>query len=297
MNVRPAAMASPSPDTAKTDKSDKSRIPDFLKLIDEMKLLRSRTFTQELSRLETERDQQLENAGKDVHKRARSGAPEEIMRLQSEARRVVEADYERTKEMLAAKYQKLDTGLLLLGQFLREMGPVRDLEARLAGLEEKLKKEQDELNVQRKVLAREQEEFDHDKDLIRTSQLAVREKQKEIDARSANLDVAKRAKDLDAQSKDLDQKIGAYKTEMATLAKMREEFYRDMDQLGEKRAQLDRDNEALAKERESLKAARASMADVVAKEMALSIEAFIRDLLKPAKPPPPRPSPIADDEQ
>src|SRR3989442_3562979 len=112
MNVRPGTMAAPIQDTAKIEKSDKGRIQDLLKLIDEIKLLKSRTLSQELTRLEADRDQQLENTGKEAQKRARSGAPEEIMRLQSEARRVVEADHQRTKEMLASKYQKLEPGLL-----------------------------------------------------------------------------------------------------------------------------------------------------------------------------------------
>jgi chromosome segregation ATPase len=276
--------AAPIQDTAKIEKADKGRIQDFLKLLDEIKLLKSRIYNQEVQRLEAERDQQFENSGKDAQKRAKSGSPEEIMRLQSEARRVVEADHERTKEMLAAKYQKIDTGILQLTQFLKELGPIKETESRLAALEEKLRKEQDELNVQRKVLGREQEEFDRDKELIRTSQLAMRDKQKELDAKAANLDVVKRARELDALKKDLDVKVGAYNAEMATLSKMREEFYRDMDQLGEKKAEVEKEAEKIVKEREEIKTARASMADVVAKEMALTFESFVRDMLRPQPP-------------
>ena len=83
---------------------------------------------------------------------------------------------------------------------------------------------------------------------------------------------------------------------MATLVKMREEFYHDMDQLGEKRAQFEREAEKLAKDREELRLARASMADVVAKEMALTFESFVRDMLRP-QPQEPAAKPPAVDEQ
>ena len=300
MNSRPGPMASPLHDTAKMERvSDKGRIPDFLKLIEELKQLRTRSYSQELSRLEEQHQQALENAGKDAHKRPGKPSPEDLMRLQSEARRFVDAEHDRNKEMVAAKFQKLDGGILVLTQFLQTLGPVKELEVRLAGMEEKLRKEQDELNVQRKVLGREQEELEHDKELIRTSQLAVREKQKEFEAKLANLDVVKRARELDLFKKELDGKIKAYELEEGRIGRERDQLNRDFESLGQKKAELESEGERLETEKTHLANAKASMADVVAKEMALTFEAFLRDMLKPQPPvrPAAPPKPPAEDEE
>jgi len=282
--MKPGTPSASVHDTARIEKLEKPRVSDFLRIIEEIKLLKSRSHTQDLSRLEEQHLQALEGAVKDVHKRARSGSPEEITRLQAEARRFVEAEHERTKEMLASKYQKLDAGLLQLTTFLKELGPIKEAEAKIAALEERLRKEQDELNVQRKVIGREQEELDHDKELIRTSQLTAKEKQKEAEAKIANLDVVKRAKELDQLKGELDGKLKAFGTEEATLERERQQLNLDFDKLGQKKAEMERDAEKLAKERAELGQAKASMADVVAKEMALTFESFVRDMLKPQPP-------------
>ena len=284
MITRPGAMALPTHDTARIEKLDKFRVPDFLKLLDEFRLLKSRSHNQDLARLEEQHQQALDNAGKDAGKRARSGSPEEIQRLQQEARRFVDAEHERTKEMLASKFQKLEAGLLSLTQFLRELGPIKEVEARLASMEERLRKEQDELNVQRKVIGREQEELDHDKELIRTSQIALKEKQKQLDSKLANLDVVKRAKELDQLRDELESKLKAFGEEEAKLEHGRTELNVDFDKLGKKRAELEKESETIHAEREELRRAKTSMADVVAKEMALTFEAFVRDMLKPQPP-------------
>ena len=210
--IRQGPQTVPGQDTARMEKIDRPRVSDFLKIIEEIKLLKSRSHSQDLSRLEEQHQQALENAVKDVHKRSRSGSPEEISRLQSEARRFVEAEHERTKEMLASKYQKMDSGLMALTTFIKELGPIKETEAKLAALEDRLKKEQDELNVQRKVIGREQEELDRDKELIRTSQLTAKEKQKEAEAKLANLDVVTRAQELDLLKEELDGKLKAFGT-------------------------------------------------------------------------------------
>jgi chromosome segregation ATPase len=277
-------MAAPIQDTPRVEKSDKFRVPDFLKLLDEIRLLKSRSLNQDLSRLEEQHQQALDNAGKDASKRARSGSPEEVQRLQQEARRFVDAEHERTKEMLSSKFQKLDAGLLALTQFLRDLGPIKEVETRLASLEERLRKEQDELNVQRKVIGREQEELDHDKELIRTSQLALKEKQKELDGKLANIDVVKRAKELDLLRDEIEGKVAAFSEEESKLEHGRTELNVDFDKLGEKRAELEKEAEKLQVDREELRRAKTSMADVVAKEMALTFEAFVRDMLKPQGP-------------
>jgi hypothetical protein len=281
MNARLGPMAPPTQDTAKIERMDKFRVADFLKLLDEFRLLRSRSYNQDLTRMEEQHQQALESAGKDAGKRARSGSPEEVQRLQQEARRFVDAEHERTKEMLASKFQKLDAGLLSLTQFLKELGPIKEVEARLGSMEDRLRKEQDELNVQRKVIGREQEELDHDKELIRTSQLALKEKQKELDTKLANLDVVKRAKELDVLRDELDVKLKAFGEEEAKLVHERTQLNLDFDKLGVKRAELEKAEESLVTEREELRRAKTSMADVVAKEMALTFESFVRDMLRP----------------
>jgi chromosome segregation ATPase len=281
MNARLGPMAPSTHDTAKIERMDKFRVADFLRLLDEFRLLRSRSYNQDLTRMEEQHQQALETAGKEAGKRARSGSPEEVQRLQQEARRFVDAEHERTKEMLASKFQKLDAGLLSLTQFLKELGPIKEVEARLSSTEDRLKKEQDELNVQRKVIGREQEEFDHDKELIRTSQLALKEKQKELDTKLANLDVVKRAKELDLLRDELEGKLKAFGEEESKLEHDRTQLNLDFDKLGEQRAELEKTEERLVAERKELNRAKTSMADVVAKEMALTFESFVRDMLKP----------------
>lgn len=284
--MKPGTSGASTHDTTRIGNLEKPRVFDFLRLIDEIKLLKSRSHSQELSRLEEQHLQALENAVKDVHKRARSGNPEEINRLQAEARRFVEAEHERTKEMLASKYQKLDAGLLQLSAFLKDLGPMKEAEAKLAALEERLRKEHDELNVQRKVMGHEQEELDRDKELIRTSQLSAKSKQKEAEAKLANLDIVQRAKELDQFKSELDGKLKAFGTEEATLEHERQQLNLDFDKLGQEKARMEREAEKLAKERARLDQAKASMADGVAKEMALTFESFVRDMLKPQPPEP-----------
>ena len=57
---------------------------------------------------------------------------------------------------------------------------------------------------------------------------------------------------------------------------------RPADSLGTKRAELDAEGESLATERLSLGKQKSAMAEAVAREMALTFEAFVRDMLKPA---------------
>ena len=77
---------------------------------------------------------------------------------------------------------------------------------------------------------------------------------------------------------------------MATLAKHRDELNKDFDNLGLKRAELDSETEDLQKGHAELGIAKAKMADVVAKEMALTFESFVRDMLKNPEPRPEDPA-------
>ena len=272
-----SAPASPAP-AAPTHPA----LHEFVKLIEELKSLKNRSQSLDLAKLEDQHNQARDAAIKDVEKKVGRGSSQDIVRLQNEAKKIVDAEHERSKEILVAKFSKIDTGLASLSRFLQELGPVKDLESRVHEQEIRLKKMEEELRVQRKVLAHEQEELERDKSLFEAQEGAVNQRQKELDARLMNLEVVKRAKELDQQQADLEAKLKAFDHEMAQVQKDREEINRDADQLGAARADLDAEGEKLATERLSMGKQKAAMAEAVAHEMALTFEAFVRDMLKPA---------------
>jgi DNA repair exonuclease SbcCD ATPase subunit len=267
----PAAPSAPPP-----------ALHEFTKLIEELKSLKNRSQSLDLAKLEDQHNQARDAAIKAVEKKVGRGSSEDIVRLQSESKKIVDAEHERSKEILVAKFQKIDTGLAALSRFLQELGPVKDLESRVHEQEGRLKKMEEELRVQRKVLAHEQEELERDKGLFEAQENAISQRQKELDARLANLEVVKRAKELDQQQADLEAKLKAFDHEMAQVQKDREEINKDADKLGAARAELDAEGENLATERLTLGKQKAAMAEAVAREMALTFEAFVRDMLKPA---------------
>jgi chromosome segregation ATPase len=273
VTVTPGPVAPPPPP---------GPLHDFVKLIEELKSLKNRSQSLDLAKLEDQHNQARDAAIKAVEKKVGRGASDDIVRLQSEAKKIVEAEHERSKEILISKFQKIDTGLASLSRFLQELGPVKELESRAHEAEARLKKMEEELRVQRKVLAHEQEELERDKGLFESQQTALTEKKKELDVKMANLDVAKRAKELDVQAADLEEKIKAFDHEVAQMERDREELNKDADNLGTKRAELDAEGENLASERMTLGKQKAAMAEAVAHEMALTFEAFVRDMLKPA---------------
>ena len=291
--------------TVDTQRIHKAALPDFVKLIEELKSLKNRSQSLDLAKLEDQHNQARDAAIKQVEKKVGRGSSEDIVRLQAEAKKIVDAEHERSKEILVSKFQKIDAGLGQLSRFLLELGPVKDQEARVHDQEAKLKKMEEELRVQRKVLAHEQEELERDQKLFEAQEGALNTRQKELEARLANLDVVKRAAELDQMQKDLDFKVKAFGHEMALVEQNRAELNKDFDKMGEKRAELDVEGEALATERLTLGRQKAAMADAVAKEMALTFEAFVRDMLRPAAesapldepkkpPPPPAAAPKAD---
>lgn len=255
---------------------------DFVKLIEELKSLKNRSQSLDLAKLEDQHTQARDAAIKAVEKKVGRGSSEDIVRLQAEAKKIVEAEHERSKEILVSKFQKIDVGIAALSRFLQELGPVKEMELRVHEQEGKLKKMEEELRVQRKVLAHEQEELERDKSLFEAQESALNTRQKELEAKMANLEVAKRAEELNQQQGELEGKLKAYDHEMAQLERQRDELNKDFDKLGLKRAELDAEGEALATERLTLGRQKAAMADAVAKEMALTFEAFVRDMLRPA---------------
>ena len=255
---------------------------DFGKLIEELKALKNRSQSLDLAKLEDQHTQARDTAIKAVEKKAGRSASEDIVRLQAEAKKIVEAEHERSKEILVAKFQKIDQGLAALTRFLQELGPVKEMESRVHEQEARLKKIEEELRVQRKVLAHEQEELERDKGLFEAQENAINMRQKELEKKLANLEVARRAEELNQREQEVEEKAKAFEHEMAQMEHQRGELNKDFDKLGEKRAELDVELEALAKERATLGKQKAAMADAVAREMALTFEAFVRDMLKPA---------------
>jgi len=271
VSTGPAAPAAPPP-----------ALHDFVKLIEELKSLKNRSQSLDLAKLEDQHNQARDAAIKAVEKKVGRGSSDDIVRLQSESKKIVDAEHERSKEILVAKFQKIDTGLASLSRFLQDLGPVKELEARVHEQEARLKKMEEELRVQRKVLAHEQEELERDKSLFEAQENAISQRQKELDAKLANLEVVKRAKELDQQQADLEAKLKAFDHELSQVQKDRDEINKDADSLGTKRAELDAEGESLATERLTLGKQKAAMAEAVAREMALTFEAFVRDMLKPA---------------
>ncbi|HXG60159.1 MAG TPA: hypothetical protein VNO22_02185 [Planctomycetota bacterium] len=279
--MRPATVTGIGSDTTRFERG---RVPDFLRLIDELRALKTRLMGLELARLEEEYDQQRTAAAKAAEKRARTGAPEEILRLQAEARRIVDAELERSKEILNARYQKVDLGLTALGQFLQTVGPLKEWESRLAAQEDRLRKLEDEINIRRKVMTREQEELERDRQLLAAAEESFKKRSQELEARLAQLDVVARAKQLDEIQKDLEGKIAAYDAEMTALVRAREEMNRDTELLGRRRAELDAEAERLREERRQIEQTKAALAREVARELGAALEKFALSLLEGSRP-------------
>lgn len=264
-------------------KAEKERVHDFLKLIEEIKAMRNRLYNLDMSRLEEQYKSALETAVRNAERRARTGTADELQKLQQEAKRYVDADHERSKEILAAKFQKMDSNIAALGHFLQNVGSMTELDGQLSEKEEKLRKHEEELTVRQKVHAHESEELERDKKLLSAAEEAVSKKAQELEERLRDLDLVARAKEMDQVSNDLDAKVRAYQAEVSKLARDREELNKDFDKLGEKRAELDKEWDKIKAERRKLAEEKKKMAEVVAKEMAATFEAFVRDMLKPRR--------------
>ncbi|HEX7900541.1 MAG TPA: hypothetical protein VF950_22440 [Planctomycetota bacterium] len=252
---------------------------DFPKLLEELKALKQRSYTLDLQRLEDSQRQELDAAMKAAEKRVKGGGVE-LLKAQAEERRIAESKHLRDKELLNAKFQKLDQTLSGLGLFLGQLGPVKDLELKIREQEAALKKQEEELNVQRKVFAREKDDLEVERNLLRESEAKLVEREKILEDGLKNLDVVARSKELEQLREDLDAKLKAYMDGEALLEKQREELNSDADKLGEARAEVDRVVEQLEAERDGLRKQKADMADAVAKDMARTFEGLIRDLLK-----------------
>jgi predicted nuclease with TOPRIM domain len=259
---------------------EKIRTPDFQKFLDEVRALKNRLHSLELARLEEARQGALDASDNEAGRRTKGGSPEEVLKIQHEARRYVDAEHENSKTILAAKYDKFDSTLQALSLHLGDLAPLRELESRQAAEGERLKKIGDELRVRREVVAHEEEDASRNKDLLAVAESALRQREALVRSKLANLDVVRRAQELDRQKEELESKLTAYESEAKEIVRHREELNRDFDQLGQKRAELDRDAEALSEMREKLSEERKNMVGTVSREMAMTFESFIRDLLK-----------------
>src|SRR5436190_14865206 len=104
-------------------------LPDFMKLIEELKSLKNRSQSLDLAKLEDQHTQARDAALKAVEKKANRGS-DDIARLQAEAKKIVEAEHEQSKAILVSKFNKIESGLAALARFLQELGPVKDIESR-----------------------------------------------------------------------------------------------------------------------------------------------------------------------
>ena len=86
---------------------------DFIKLIEELKSLKNRSQSLDLAKLEDQHTQARDGALKAVEKKAGRGNSDDIARLQAEAKKIVEAEHERSKEILVSKFSKIDSGPFL----------------------------------------------------------------------------------------------------------------------------------------------------------------------------------------
>ncbi len=264
-----------------TQRREKERVTDFLKLIEELRAMKTRLHTLDAQRLEEQHRVALDAAVKNLERRSKPSSPDEAQKLQLEARRVVDADLERSREILASKFQRLDAGLLSLQHLLQELAPLRETEGRLHAQEQQIRKAEEELNVQKKVLAREQEDLDRDRNLLQAAEESAARKTRELDAKLAKLDVVRRAEELDRIQADLSGKLKAYEEQMALLARERDELNRDFEKQGEKKAEIEREAEQVQRDRQSLQEEKSKLAETVAREMAATFESFVRDMLRP----------------
>ncbi len=263
-----------------TARREKDRLIDFLKLIEELRAMKTRLSALDAQRLEEQHKIALESALKNLERKSRGAGPEELQKIQTEARRIADADYERSREIMSAKFMKIEAGLAGLQNLLQNLLPLKQLEDGLQSREEALKKAEEELNVRRKVLAHEQEDLEREKELLRAAEESLSAKTRELDEKLANLDVVRRAAELDALKADLDGKLKAYEEQMAILVRERDELNKDFEKQGEKKAEIEREAEAVRQERQKLEEERRGMADAVAREMAATFEAFVRDMLR-----------------
>jgi chromosome segregation ATPase len=264
-----------------TIRRENYRVTDFLKLVEELRAMKTRLQTLDIQRLEEQHRLAMESQVKTMERRSRATGPEELQRIQLEARRVVDADHERSMEILTSKFQKLDAGILGLQNLLQNLSPQKEAEDRLHAQEEELKKSAEELNVRKKVFAREMEEVERDKKLLQAAEEALSQKTRDVDAKLSNLDIVRRAEELDQIKADLDAKIKAFEEQGAILAKERDELNKDFEQQGEKRADLEKESERIQEERRKLDEEKRSMAETVAREMAATFEAFVKDMFRP----------------
>jgi chromosome segregation ATPase len=269
------------PPMPETLRREKDKVADLLKLIEELRAMKTRLQTLDIQRLEEQPRLAMDSQVKAMEKRARPAGPEEAQKIQMEARRIVDADHERSLEILASKFQKLDAGLLSLQNLLQNLAPQKEAEDRLRAQEEELRKSAEELNVRKKVFAREMEEVERDRKLLQAAEEALSQKTREVDAKLLNLDVVRRAEELDQAKADLDGKLKAYQEAMALLTRERDELNRDFEKQGETRAEIDKEAERVQQERQKLDEEKRAMVDTVAREMAATFEAFVRDMLRP----------------
>ncbi len=260
-----------------TERRPREKAVDFPKLIEELKALKIRCLQLEHVRIDEKLPEAVANAMKTAERRTRATSPEELLRVQQEARRFAEADAESSKALFSARYEKLDVALLALADYVHIMGAAEETQAALAAREAKAR--ENEAEAARKLLQAEECS-------AREARLAAERegRQRDLDRRLANLDIVGRAAELDLLREDLEGKLKAYEGEMAGIVRQREELNLDFDKLGEKRAELDAEAEMLQEERKRVKGEKQDLARAVARDMSAAFEKFIVQNLSPGEP-------------
>lgn len=260
-----------------TERRPRDKSLDFPKLIEELKALKARCLQLEHVRIDDKLPEAVASAMKTAERRARTTSPEELLRVQQEARHFAEADAQSSKALVTARYEKLDVTLLALADYVHVMGAAEETQAALAAREAKAREV--EAEAARKL--QQAEECS-----AREARLSAESegRRKDLDRNLANLDIVRRAADLDALREDLEGKLRAYEAEMAGIVRQREELNLDFDKLGEKRAELDAEAEMLQEERKRVKEEKQALARAVARDMAAAFEKFIVQNLSPGEP-------------
>lgn len=247
--------------------------------MDEVRALKYRLLALELARLEDVREGAAQAASHGA-RRSPGLSDEARPAVPDGDRRYVDAERESSKAILTAKFEKFEATLSALARYLGDLAPLRALEARLAEEAERQKKAADELRIRREVASRQEEDAAREKDLLAAAEDALRRKELQLEARLADLDVVRRAKELAREREEFDGNLQAYEAHAREVAVEREKLNRDFENLGQRRAEIEREEERLTLARRALEDERGHLADGVARGMAGAFEATVRDILR-----------------
>lgn len=217
-----------------TTKKTVEKSMDWNKFVDEVRALRNRVYHIELGRLEESKAADLERAMKE----ARNSSNPDLKKASAEMKKLVEDEHARTKQMLESKFSRLDAEITRMSDHFGACSSENETE--LETLRKKVEQRDGEIAELRKLVA-------------------------ELDAKLASGELEKRKKELEERESDLRSRIQAYGDEMNQLLKQREELDKDAQQLGERRAEIEKVS--------------ANLKEEVVQAMTTAFEGFARKLL------------------